>query len=308
MEALMLAAVVFSADFEDANITAARDVWGNGTIDTPAATLSELSSDVPSVSPGTQSVKFSPDSGNNTAYFYKQLGQDYSELYVRYYVKYQSSTQDYSHTGMYVGGYEATSANPQGDAGLKGVDPNGCTPTSTTIGDCNRLLIVHAIEQDSGGDQAFLNTYDNFIGMQGNAFEGNYFGRAYLNDYPLSTPTEWACIETRIKLDSTAGAGDGEMQVWADGVEIQNFVPGSPVGQYNAVSGAWEDNPGGSGFPGLNWTDTSILGLNWVKIQNNGPETNDDSVWFDDVVVAEERIGCLGGSLTGGSLTGGSIQ
>ncbi len=236
------------------------------------------STDHPSASSGGQSVRLIPSGGNGT--LYRQLPTNYNTLYFRYYVKYLGNVSH--HAGGYMGGYFPPSGWPQGDAGLKGVRPNG-----------DRLFISAFEQQGSpnGGQPATrLDTYNNFVGMQGSAFNGLYYGRNYLvtENVPLSVG-QWQCVEMRVKLNTTASGHDGELQLWINGTQVQNFVPGSPVGTYD-VSGGWRTGAG-SGFPGLRWRDVLTYGINWIKLQNYSDVGTPYDVLFDDLVVATKPIG-----------------
>ena len=99
----------------------------------------------------------------------------------------------------------------------------------------------------------------------------------------------------RVKMNSTAISHDGELQIWVNDTSIQNFVPGSPVGVYNA-SGDWVTGSG-LGFPGLVWRDVLTYGVNWIKLQNYSDAGTPFDVLFDDLVVATSRIGCINAGL-----------
>ncbi|MBL8073879.1 MAG: hypothetical protein JNL29_05895 [Nitrospira sp.] len=236
------------------------------------------STDHPSASSGVQSVRLIPNGGNGT--LYRQLPANYNTLYFRYYVKYLGNISH--HAGGYMGGYSPPSGWPQGDAGLKGVRPNG------------DRLFISALEQQgspSGGQPATrLDTYNNFVGMQGSGSNGLYYGRNYLvtENVPLSVG-QWQCVEMRVKMNTTATGRDGELQIWINGTQVQNFVPGLPIGAYDSA-GNWRTGAGG-GFPGLQWRDVLTYGINWIKLQNYSDVGTPYDVLFDDLVVATKPIG-----------------
>ena len=98
-------------------------------------------------------------------------------------------------------------------------------------------------------------------------------------------------------MNTTSGGHDGELQYWINDTQIQNFIPGSPVGTYDST-GNWITGSG-SGFPGLQWRDSLVYGANWIKIQNYSDVGTMYDVLFDDLVVATSRIGCINaGSVT----------
>jgi len=267
-------AVVFSENFESSLATFRVRFTGGG------ATGIGTSTDHPTASGGVQSVRLIPNGSNGT--LFRRLPTDYDHLYLRYYVKYLGNVSH--HTGGFIGGYYPPTNYPQGDAGLKGERSNG------------DRLFISALEQrgqqGSGTPHTRLGTYNNWIDMQGASFQGQYFGREMLmtENVPLRVGA-WQCVEMRVKLNTSSGSRDGELQIWIDDVQVQNFIPGSPVGAYDAA-GNWVTGSG-SGFPGLRWRDTLAYGANWVKLQNYSPEGTPYDVLYDDLVVATSRIGCI---------------
>ena len=267
-------AVVFSENFESPLATFSALFTGGG--------LSGIATSVDhaTASGGVQSVRLIPNSVNGT--LYRQLPTNYDTLYMRYYVKYLGNVSH--HAGAYMGGYSPPSSFPQGDAGLKGVRPNG------------DKLFISAFEQQgqqgNGQPNTHLGTYNNWVDMQGAAFGGLYFGRDMLvtENVPLNFGN-WQCVEMRVKMNTTAAGHEGELQLWINNTQIQNFVPGSPVGSYDST-GNWVSGAG-SGFPGLQWRDVLTYGINWIKLQNYSDVGTPYDVLFDDLVVATSRIGCI---------------
>jgi len=267
-------AVVFYENFElDLATFSARFTGG-------ALSGIATSTDHPTASGGLQSVRLIPNSTNGT--LYRQLPTNYDTLYMRYYVKYLGNVSH--HAGAYMGGYSPPSSFPQGDAGLKGVRPNG------------DKLFISAFEQQgqqgTGQPNTSIGTYNNWVDMQGAAFNGLYFGRDMLvtENVPLNVGN-WQCVEMRVKMNTTATGHEGELQFWINDTQIQNFVPGSPVGAYDSA-GSWVSGAG-SGFPGLQWRDVLTYGINWIKLQNYSDVGTPFDVLFDDLVVATSRIGCI---------------
>ncbi len=96
---------------------------------------------------------------------------------------------------------------------------------------------------------------------------GNNF--APTPDVPLPLDT-WVCFEMMMKAN-TPGQNDGEMAYWIDG----------------KLAHEKKD---------MAWRTTADLKLNMVRLQHYN-ETSDvqnhsNRIWFDDVVVSTERIGC----------------
>jgi len=267
-------AVVFSENFETSLATWRARFNGGG----PSGINS--STDRASVSGGVQSARLIPSGISGT--LYRQLPTDYNTLYMRYYVKYLGNVSH--HSGGFMGGYFPPSSFPQGDAGIKGIRPNG-----------NRLFIAAFEQRGAPGETAphtRLDTYNNWVDMPGPSFGGMFFGRELLvTEKPPLNVNSWQCVEMRVKMNSSATSHDGELQLWVNDTLIQNFVPGSPTGAYNA-SGNWVTGAG-PGFPGLLWRDVLTYGVNWIKLQNYSDVGTPYDVLFDDLVVATARIGCI---------------
>jgi len=188
-------AVVFSENFESSLTTFSPRFTGGGIAGIG------ISIDRATASGGVQSVRLMPDGGNGT--LYRQLPTNYDLLYLRYYVKYLGNVSH--HSGGYIGGYYPPTSFPQGDAGLRGVRPNG------------DKLFISGFEQEgnqgTGVPNVRLGTYNNWIDMQGAAFGGQYYGRDLLvtENTPLRVNT-WQCVEMRVKMNTTSGGHDGELQ------------------------------------------------------------------------------------------------
>jgi hypothetical protein len=267
-------AVVFSENFESSLGTWSARFNGGG----PSGI--GTSADRPAASGGVQSARLIPNGISGT--LYRQLPTDYAHLWMRYYVKYLGNVSH--HTGAYMGGYSPPSSFPQGDAGIKGIRSNG------------DRMFVSGFEQrgtpDGIAPQTHVGTYNNWVDMAGPGFNGSFFGRDLLiTENPSLNVNAWQCVEMRVKMNSAATSHDGELQIWVNDISIQNFVPGSPVGVYNA-SGDWVTGSG-SGFPGLLWRDVLTYGVNWIKLQNFSQVGTPFDVLFDDLVVATSRIGCI---------------
>jgi len=259
------AVVVFSDDFES-DVAGIRSRPGDST----ASGISQ-STDVPSASTGRKSLLLDTNPGES-AHLLHKLAQDYGRLFYRYYVKYEATTA-YHHSGGMIGGYYPPTTYPQGDAGLKGVRANG-----------DRLVVVNFEPMSNR-----LDFYNNWIDMQGGTYQGLYYGRNMIEDMNVRVPNQWTCVETMVTLNTPATATNGELALWVNGNQVAHFRPGTPNGYWDG-SGNWQMNGTSPAFPGLRWRDTTSLGLNWVKVMNYDATPK---VWFDDVVVATERVGCL---------------
>ena len=236
------------------------------------------STDRPAESLGLHSLLIHPGGDK----LYALLADDYDRLYVRYYIKYVGL--DYHHSGVSVGGYWPRSRYPLGDAGLKGIRPDG-----------RRLMHIGLEPMGWGKDNPTavrLDTYNNWIGMSGQEINGGWWGRSFLRELQIPLrPGTWQCIELMVKMNSAPSSHDGELTVWIDGILQAHFMPGFPHGNFHAYSGRWVMDHAGEGFPGLQWRDTLQYGLNWIKIQNYDDIGEPTDILIDDLVVATQYIG-----------------
>ncbi|MBN2498274.1 MAG: hypothetical protein JXR96_27025 [Deltaproteobacteria bacterium] len=102
------------------------------------------------------------------------------------------------------------------------------------------------------------------------------WGNHFTPDPPVPLPVgRWFCFEMMM-LANTPGAEDGAMAYWVDDQL------------------ALRVGPGGEGS--IWWRTSPTLALNRVRLQHYITQEDADGhsnrVWFDDVVVSTERIGC----------------
>jgi hypothetical protein len=97
---------------------------------------------------------------------------------------------------------------------------------------------------------------------------GNWFKPA--QDVPIPTG-KWVCMEMMMKANDV-GQKNGEMAYWVDGKLADRET-------------------------GMHFRNTADLGLNMVRLQHyletSDAKSHSNRVWFDDVVVSTQRIGCM---------------
>ena len=97
------------------------------------------------------------------------------------------------------------------------------------------------------------------------------WGNIYQPDPPVSMPLDrWFCFEMMMQAN-TPGEHDGQMAYWLDGLEIHREQ-------------------------GMFWRISPTLALNRVRLQHyitaEDSEGHSNKVWFDDVVVSTQPVGC----------------
>ncbi len=128
-----------------------------------------------------------------------------------------------------------------------------------------------------------------------------YFGNVFRvpGQEPLKKG-EWICVEAMMKAN-TPGQNDGEQAFWINGVKIGHWKKGEPMGEWRndrfVIGG---DNP--KPFEGYNWRTAEDVKINMIKLQwyiskehmeRKKATQDDNSVFFDNVVVATEYIGLM---------------
>jgi hypothetical protein len=270
-------AVVLVEKFEDGST---QSVFGRWT-DVLNGGWMSLTDDVPAGSPGSRALTIPWYGGGvlNGGHLYKQLAQGIDDtLFVRYYIKYPSSGQ-YSHNGVWVGGYNPASLWPNPQAGVK---PWGNDRFSA------------AAEQWHTSNR--FDHYNYWMDMRP-ANDGVYWGNELLNNPQVTGGTDrWVCVEHMVKLNNPVSSSNGEHAIWIDGVKVSHLGPGFPTG-------TWASNrffPGaGTPFEGFRWRSDANLKINYLWLQNyspNDPAGFSAAVKFDHVVAATRHVGCLGGT------------
>lgn len=244
--------------------------------------------DRPAGSPGQRSGRFAAGAGGDTSDLFKRFPAEADELFVRYYVKYE--TAPYHHTGVWMGGYNPPTAWPNPMAGVR---PNGS----------DRISVGFEPASDTPMGRR-LDFYNVWFGMR--SWQGFSYGNWLVNRSSVRTrPGTWQCIEYQVKLndDPTSSRG-GELAVWIDDSLIYRYDANGPRGYWVAATfcPSDADSPNCLDFApapaqrtssvvDLRWRTNPALRLNWLWLLNY-TSSDSSAVQFDDVVVARERIGC----------------
>jgi hypothetical protein len=141
-------------------------------------------------------------------------------------------------------------------------------------------------------------------GDQGNTY---YYGN---NFTPAEqTPFErdaWFCLEVMVKANSV-GQSDGELALWKDDQRVGHYEPGSPRGRwlrdnFYTWGEYYEDEQAFEGFDFRSSEDVLIKRFTLDAYYEEGslndyamelPVPEAQIILYDDVVIADERIGCM---------------
>jgi hypothetical protein len=226
--------------------------------------------------------------GPNTVGLYRRLPAGHDTVFARFYVKFDTDCAPIHHMGTHLGGFNPSTPWPQGGAGER---PDGARRFTTGL-------------EPYGNDWRWgFYTYWHEMRRHG---DGNYWGTPFLVgvDRPEVRRGEWVCVEVMVKLNAL-GERDGEQAFWIDGElwraggqVVSHHGPGFPRGGW---AGGWwaPDADADTAFEGFSWRTDAGLSVNylWVYLYiTRAAEGHVSRVWFDQIVVATEYIGPMGGA------------
>lgn len=256
--------VVFEANFEGASVAAAVTPFTASGYARNTQFM-QLQADTPYTQTGQKSMQLG---GTDQTDLFRNLGQNYNELYLRYYIKYIDSV-GYHHSGGTIGG-QSTPSN------FISFEPTGRPPTGR--------YFVHLEPSVSTG---ILDSYAYLQNM-----DPVYWGVSLFRAKNSAFVTnQWICIEIMVKVNSTATSKDGEMAFWRNGVLISHVKQGSPKGSFQ--NNVLVESPTAPPFEGLRWRDTTNFANNFIWINNYVDLTNNNYARYrvDNIVVATKYIG-----------------
>ncbi len=284
--------VVFYDGFEAASVT---DIVARYE-DAKDAGLA-ISSDVAPSTGGSQSLEMvASGAGTNATDLYKLLDPGYDELFVRYYVKYQAGPE-WHHSGMWIGGYNPPTSWPNPRAGTR------------PVGDDRISVAIEPVENAISNPR--LDTYSYWMNMHSwmevPSGDTAYYGNSLVHDASFRVDDdEWMCIELHVKLNTELDSGAGaELGIWKNDESIIQYTDSAPVGYWVRDKFCPEsaDSPSCTDYPppadtalvplDFQSRTTTNLELNHVWPQNYITSGGAGSVWYDHLVVATARIGCM---------------
>jgi len=277
--------VVWAESFEEGSVSAVTSRYN----DYKNAAGMTLVAERPLASCGRASMKLTAGGAVSATDLYKLL-PDHAELYVRWYVKYQTGAP-WHHTGVWFGGDTRHLTYPDPHAGQK---PNGD----------DRVSFAMEPVWGVGGANPRFDFYNYWMKMRTcDNCGGFYWGNALVsrNGFTADDDT-WDCIEVHAKLNTDMASGaDAGLEVWKNDALIQTFPDAAGLGYWvqdhfcpaGADGSQCNYSPTASGPVDLQFRTTTALQLNYFWPQDYVTDSTPSSVWFDDMVVATTRIGCL---------------
>ena len=243
-----------------------------------------LSTDIPAGGSGPNSIKISSLGGTNTGgHLFKSFpsGGFDSTFYIRYYVKYPSSSKGYiHHECIEIGGDLPINPWPVGNAGTCGMGTTRLSAEYQLVG-ADTLMDAYVYWGD-------MHSWNGGSSCYGNVFVNHSPAQQYLKY------DKWICIEIMIKLNNPVTAYNGEMRIWQDGVQAGYWGPGFPNGHW--LTDKWYNVPTDPPFQGFRWRQDANLKITWIWI-NHYDDTSPNGVThytlFDNMVLANKYIGPL---------------
>ena len=283
-------AVLFCENFEKDSLEKIAEKWDSVSNDKGKVIF--LSKDIPPDSSGKQSLQITATLGQNTGgHLYTRLEKPVDQLYARFYVKFAEDAE-YIHHFVHMGGYNPPTPWPQGGAGERPAGNERITVGIEPHGEYGRY--------PAPGIWSF---YSYWHEMKISA-DGKYWGNALRPPKPAIIPkNRWQCVEVMVKLNSEPDIPDGELALWLDGKLTVYIHKGVMIGKWSGMGFNLMDD-GGETFEGFRWRNSNDLKLNffWLLhyVTENAARQNrvdnpkkENTVWFDDIVVATEYIGLI---------------
>ena len=288
--------VIFAENFESASLEALWSRWET-VGDKPGMTFS---AETAPGSAGRQSLIMERAGGGPGAQLYRRLknkqgGWGYDRVFARYYVKFDPECGEIHHFGPCLGGSYPATSWPSVKAGQptdgaksfwSGIEPFGSSWT--------------------------WDYYTYWCEMRGSPPRGQTWGNSFVRDSSLKAEKgRWICIEHMMQMNEP-GDSNGEQALWIDGKLVSHLGKGFPKGRWvfdkftpgeGGEGVRWDHAKGertrftvpegGAPFGGFRWRTIPELNVNyvWLYIFTQKPSGHRIKVWYDDVVLATERIG-----------------
>jgi len=266
--------VVFAENFEAGSIDGVLARWE----DQKDKQTFSLVADIAPGSSGKSALLQTHTGGQGTGGgLYRRLMPGYTQLFARFYVKFDPNCFEIHHFGTTLGGNNPASRWPQVKAGINPPGDKGFWVGIEPFGSAWRW-----------------DYYAYWVDMRGSPPRGQKWGNSFIRDPEIRvTRGTWQCVEFMLKMN-TVGEMDGEMALWIDGKRISHLGKGFPNG--NWTHDKFTPNEKGPPFEGFRWRTVEDLKLNFIWLYvyiTKAPDGHVSKVWFDDVVVAKKYIGPL---------------
>lgn len=238
---------VFSDDFESGTMSK----WNESD-----ATVQQVINDPALAHSGSRFLRLTYGiNGGDAAWLNKYFYQGYTQLYVRYYVRFSSN---FAGGTKMVGFHGAPIGNPTAGVGRAGICPNGTDSFAAMI------------TQDYTDTQRPTKFYTYWQDMWADS-NGQCWGRfgptpttfPYISPMPALAKGVWHKVEFTIKMNSAATVADGEQRFWVDGVQF----------------GEWK---------GIRFGDPTRINIGVLIISGSGSTGQIQTVDYDDLILTTD--------------------
>lgn len=305
--------VIFVENFEMGELEDLETKWGY--MSNRDGKVLSFSEDIPSGSAGTRSIQMTATRGENEGgELYKTFDEGWDKVHLRFYTKFAEDHGNYHHFVSLRGAVDPL-PYPVGGAGDRPENHFSVTIEPSTHEVNTPGVTRHA----PPGIWSFYTYWPEMRSWQSPEGEPDgrpnpYYGNTYQSKDPVDVPRdEWVAIEFMVKLNSSPEETDGEIALWIDGEPVAHFAPGTPVGYKTADRFRIDsDHENSAPFEGFRWRHDMNVKTNVLRLQHyvsrsafertqeyadNNPDylinTEQATVWFDNVVMAKEYIGTM---------------
>lgn len=252
-----------------------------------------LENDVPGGSMNSKSIKMTSETGGvtNGGHLFKQFTSGIDNvIYVRYYVKYPSSSKGYfHHESVWFGGYNPSTSWPNPQAGTCGLGSSRLSIAfepvwqNTDPPGMDTYIYWGDMKKDAGN-----NCWGNVLVAEGATAYGQPVATG---SYPTVEFDQWMCVEVMLKLNDPVTEYNGELAVWVNGVETGHWGPGFPNGHWDKDK--WYNNPADPPFQGFRWRTDSNLNINWLWLEyyHDNEQAPSSYMKLSNLVMAKKYIG-----------------
>jgi hypothetical protein len=297
--------VVFADNFESGNMDDLRSKWGH--MSNRDGKVISFSDDVPEGSAGKRSLQMTATRGENAGgELYKTFDPGWDTIYLRFDTKF-AEDHGVHHHFVALRGFNDPLPYPTGGAGSLAENF-----FSVTIEPANW-------RQGPPGMWHFYAYWPEMRSWQtpegkpdGRPGAGPYYGNSFRPENPVIIPRgKWFTIEYMLIMNTSLETTDGEVALWIDGKSVVHFAPGIPKGYWRNDSFRNDpDHTDAVPFEGFRWRHDMDVKINVLRLQHyisgsafdltqeysdNNPgfliNTEQATVWFDNVVMAREYIG-----------------
>ena len=275
-------AVVFVEKFNERSLNGLFNRWQ----DVKEREGMSFSRDVPEGSGDGRSLLTTHIGGRGTGSYLTHYLKGYTQLYARWYVKFDPKCNPIHHFGPSLAAKNPLKPYGGGHAGER------------PPGDQH----AHASLEPHGRSWTW-GFYSYWHEMRPCPPRGQYFGNVFTWGVPGKEVVrdKWICVEIMMKMNDPVGEHNGELAFWLDGKLIRHqgkvvshLGKGFPTGRW--THDKFCPDTGGQPFEGFQWRTTENMRILHVKTGvyiTTAPRGYVSKIWFDNLVVAKEYIGPL---------------